>query len=123
MANNRKTVDFDTKILHEGKVFLKVSDVTKALNYHKQQDFINEYPQFVKKISGIQCINEFDYNNLLSANNRALSQQGQIEITKVETLRSKVNSMINIKSLEMTYTSNYINMIDRKSTRLNSSHS
>lgn len=114
MANNRKTVDFDTKILHEGKVFLKVSDVTKALNYHKQQDFINEYPQFVKKISGIQCINEFDYNNLLSANNRALSQQGQIEITKVETLRSKVNSMINIKSLEMTYTSNYINMMAAK---------
>lgn len=72
MPNNRKTVDFETKILHEGKVFLKASDASKALNYHKQQDFINEYPQLIKKISGIQCINEFDYNNLLSTNNEAL---------------------------------------------------
>lgn len=32
MPNNRKTVDFETKILHEGKVFLKASDASKALN-------------------------------------------------------------------------------------------
>ena len=114
MANNRKTVDFETKILHEGKVFLKVADAAKALNYHKQQDFINEYPQLIKKLSGIQCISEFDYNNLLSANNEALSRQGQIEITKVETLRSKINSMINIKSLELAFASNYINMMAAK---------
>ena len=111
MPNNKKTVDFETKILHEGKVFLKVSDAAKALNYHTQQDFINDYPQLIKKISGIKCINEFDYNNLLSTNNEALSRQGQIEITIIETLRSKINSMINIKSLEMTFTSNYINMM------------
>lgn len=86
MANKRKTIDFGTKIFHKGCVYLKVSDVAKTLNYHKQQDFINEYPQLIKKISGIQCINEFDYNNLLSANNEALYRQGQIEITKVETL-------------------------------------
>lgn len=96
MATYRKTVDFETKILHEGKVFLKVSDAAKALNYHKQQDFINKHPQLIKKISGIQCIKETDYNNLLSANNEALSRQRQIEITKVETLRSKIDSMINI---------------------------
>ena len=116
MANNRKTVDFDTKILHEGKVFLKVSDVAKALNYYKQQDFINEYPRLIKKISGIQCINEFDYNNLLSANSKALSRQGQIEITKVETLRSKINSMINIKSLELACScaNNYLNIMADK---------
>ena len=116
MPNNRKTVDFETKIFHKGCVYLKVSDVAKALNYHKQQDFINEYPQLIKKISGIQCINEFDYNNLLSANNEALSRQWQIEITKVETLRSKVNSMINIKSLELVElcANNYLNiMVDK----------
>lgn len=116
MPNNRKTVDFETKILHEGKVFLKVSDASKALNYHKQQDFINEYPQLIKKISGIQCISEFDYNNLLSANNEALSRQGQIEITKVETLRSEINSMINIKSLELACScaNNYLNIMADK---------
>ena len=116
MGNNRKTVDFETKILHEGKVFLKASDAAKALNYHKQQDFINDYPQLIKKISGIQCIKETDYNNLLSANNEALSRQGQIEITKVETLRSKINSMINIKSLELACScaNNYLNIMADK---------
>lgn len=113
MPNNRKTVDFETKIFHKGCVYLKVSDVAKALNYHKQQDFINEYPQLIKKISGIQCINEFDYNNLLSTNNEALFRQGQIEITKVETLRSEINSMINIKSLELACScaNNYLNIM------------
>lgn len=111
---NKKEIKFTTKIFHDNKVYLKLSDVTKALNYHKQQDFVNEYPQLIKKISGIQCINEFDYNDLLSANNEALSRQGQIEITKVETLRSMVDSMIDIKSLEMTFPSNYINiMVDK----------
>lgn len=116
MPNNRKTVDFETKILHEGKVFLKVSDASKALNYHKQQDFINEYPQLIKKISGIQCIKETDYNNLLSANNESLSRQGQIEITKVETLRSEINFMINIKSLELACScaNNYLNIMADK---------
>lgn len=114
MANNRKTVDFETKLLHEGKVFLKVSDVAKALNYHKQQDFINEYPQLIEKISGIQCIKETDYNNLLSANNEALSKQGQIEITKVETLRCKINTMINFQSLKMAFASNYLNLMTAK---------
>jgi len=116
MPNNRKTVDFETKILHEGKVFLKVSDASKAFNYHKQQDFINEYPQLIKKISGIQCIKETDYNNLLSANNEALSRQGQIEITKVETLRSEINFMINIKSLELACScaNNYLNIMADK---------
>lgn len=113
MANNRKAVNFETRILHEGKVFLKVSDAANALNYHKQQDFINDYPQLIKKISGIKCINEFDYNDLLSANNEALSRQGQIEITKVETLRSEINSMINIKSLELACScaNNYLNIM------------
>lgn len=97
----KKQIKFTTKIFHDNKVYLKLSDVTKALNYHNQQDFINDYPQLIKRISGIQCINEFDYNNLLSTNNEALSRQGQIEITKVETLRSEINSMINIKSLEL----------------------
>ena len=116
MATNRKTINFDTKILQEGRVYLKVSDVAKALNYHKQQDFINEYQHLIEKISGIQCIKESDYNNLLSSNNKALSKQGQIEITKVETLRSKINSMINIKSLELACScaNNYLNILAAK---------
>ena len=64
MADN--TVKFSTKIINDDKVYLKVSDVSKALGYSKQQDFINEHPSLVKRISGVQCIRETDYNNLLS---------------------------------------------------------
>ena len=110
----KKEIKFTTKIFHNNKVYLKLSDVVKALNYPQTQDFINDYPQLIKKISGIQCINEFDYNDLLSANNEALSRQGQIEITKVETLRSMVDSMIDIKSLELALPSNYVNMMAAK---------
>ena len=111
MANKRKTVDFETKIFHKGRVYLKVSDVAKALNYHKQQDFIIEYQHLIEKISGIQCIEETDYNNLLSANNEALSRQGQIEITKVETLRSKINSVMSFQPLKMLFARDYLNMM------------
>lgn len=112
----KKQIKFTTKIFHDNKVYLKLSDVAKALNYHKQLDFINDYPQLIKRISGIQCINEFDYNNLLSTNNEALSRQGQIEITKVETLRSKIDSMINIKSLKLVCScaNNYLNIMADK---------
>ena len=58
MAN--KTIKFNTKIINDNKVYLKASDVAKALGYSKQQDFINEHPQLVEKISGIQCIRETD---------------------------------------------------------------
>lgn len=37
MAN--KTVKFNTKIINGNKVFLKASDVSKALGYSKVQDF------------------------------------------------------------------------------------
>lgn len=114
MANKRKTVDFETKIFHKGCVYLKVSDVAKALNYHKQQDFIMEYPHLIEKISGIQCVKETDYNDQLSANSDALSRQGQIEITKIETLRSKVNSVMNFQPLKMLFARDYLNMMAAK---------
>ena len=91
-----KPVEFKTKLFHEGKVYLQLSDVVKALRY-KRADFISEYSQLVEKISGIQCIKETDYNNLLSKNEKALSVQGQIEITKIETLRSKINTIMSFQ--------------------------
>ena len=38
----KKQIKFTTKIFHDNKVYLKLSDVAKALNYHKQLDFIND---------------------------------------------------------------------------------
>lgn len=111
MSNSRKSVDFDTKLFYKGRVYLKVSDVTKALGFQKQQDFINEYSQLIEKISGIQCISEADYNNLLSTNSKALSRQGQIEITRIETLRSRINSVLSFQPLKMLFARDYLNMM------------
>lgn len=105
-----KPVEFKTKLFHEGKVYLQLSDVVKALKY-KRTDFISEYSQLVEKISGIQCIKETDYNNLLSKNETALSQQGQIEVTKIETLRSKVNTIMSFQPLKFALAGNYLKMM------------
>lgn len=112
MAN--KTVKFSTKIINDSKVYLKVSDVAKALGYSKQQDFINEHPSLVEKISGIQCIRETDYNNLLSENKDALKAQGQIEVTKIETLRSKVDSVMSMQGLKMLLARDFLQMMAKR---------
>ena len=109
MAN--KTVKFNTKIINDNKVYLKVSDVAKALGYSKQQDFINEHSQLIEKISSVQCIRETDYNNLLSENETALQKQGQIEITKIETLRSKIDSVMSFQPLKMLLARDYLQMM------------
>lgn len=109
MAN--KTVKFNTKIINDDKVYLKVSDVAKALGYSKAQDFINEHPSLVTKISGVQCIRETDFNDLLSQNESALKKQGQIEITKIETLRSKVDSVMSFQGLKMLLAGNFLQMM------------
>lgn len=109
MAN--KTIKFNTKIINDDKVYLKVSDVAKALGYSKQQDFIDEHSQLVEKISGVQCVRETDYNNLLSENETALQKQGQIEVTKIETLRSKIDAVMGMQGLKMLLARDYLQMM------------
>lgn len=109
MAN--KAVKFSTKIINNSKVYLKLSDVAKALGYSKQQDFINEHPSLVEKISGVQCIRETDYNNLLSHNENALQKQGQIEVTKIETLRSKIDSVMSFQPLKLALARDYLQIM------------
>lgn len=109
MAN--KTVKFNTKIINDGKVYLKVSDVAKALGYHKTQDFINQHHSLVVRISGVLCIRETDFNDLLSQNESALHNQGQIEITKIETLRSKVDSVMGFQGLKLLLARDFLQMM------------
>ena len=112
MAN--KTVKFNTKIINDNKVYLKVSDVAKALRYSKAQDFINEHPSIVEKISSVQCVKETDFNNLLAENEDALKVQGQIEVTKLETLRSKVDSVMGFQGLKLLLARDFLQMIADK---------
>lgn len=109
MAN--KTIKFNTKIINDNKVYLKASDVAKALGYSKQQDFINEHTSLVEKISGVQCIRETNYNNLLSQNENALQKQGQIEVTRIETLRSKIDTVMGMQGLKMLLARDYLQMM------------
>lgn len=108
MAN--KTVKFDTKLIQDNKVYLPLSDVVKVLGY-KRTDFINEYSQLVEKISGVKCIKETDYNHLLAENESALSVQGQIEVTKIETLRSKIDSVMSFQPLKVLFARDYLQMM------------
>lgn len=105
-----KTIKFNTKLIHESKVYLKLSDVVKALGY-KRADFINENSQLIEKISGVSCIQETDYNNLLSENEKALQKQGQIEVTKIETLRSKIDCVLSFQPLKMLFAREYLQMM------------
>ena len=105
-----KTVKFNTKLIQNNKVYLKLSDVTKALGY-KQQDFINKYSQLIEKISGISCIKETDYNNLLAENELALHKQGQIEVTKIETLCSKIDCVLSFQPLKMLFAGEYLQIM------------
>lgn len=105
-----KAVKFNTKIINDSKVYLKLSDVAKALGY-KQQDFINEHPSLVEKISGVQCVRETDYNNLLSNNEKALSRQGQIEITSIDSLRSKVDAVMSFQGLKFLLAGKFLQMM------------
>ena len=86
-------------------------DVAKALGYSKQQDFINEYSQLIEKISDVQCVKETDFNDLLSQNESALQKQGQIEITKIETLRNKIDSVIGFQGLKLLLARDFLQMM------------
>lgn len=105
-----KTIKFNIKLIQDNKVYLPLSDVVKALGY-KRADFINENSQLIEKISGVSCIQETDYNNLLSENEKALQKQGQIEVTKIETLRSKIDCVLSFQPLKMLFAREYLQMM------------
>ncbi len=105
-----ETVKFNTKIIQDNKIYLPLSDAIKALGY-KRADFMNEYSQLVEKISGVPCIRETDYNNLLSENESALSKQGQIEVTKIETLRTKIDCVLSFQGLKFALMRDYLQMM------------
>ena len=105
-----KSIKFNTKLIKDSKVYLPLSDVTKAVGY-KRADFLNEYSQLVEKISGVLCIRETEYNNLLAENEKALSKQGQIEVTKIETLRSKIDSVMSFQPLKFALMRDYLQIM------------
>lgn len=99
MAN--KPIKFETKIINNSKVYLKVSDVAKVFN-QKVADFKDAHPDMITKISSCgDCISEIDFNQLLADDSTAMNIQGQLEITKVESLRTKTDTVMSFQPLKL----------------------
>lgn len=112
---NKKEIKFTTKIFHDNKVYLKLSDVTKALNYKTKQSFVDAHEDMITNIKGIgDCILETDYNSLLVKDDNALSTQGHIEITKIETLRSKIDMVTGMYPLKFAFGKGYFDLMAKK---------
>lgn len=113
MANS-KTVKFTTKIFHDKKVYLRVSDVAKALNFPTKQAFVDTHKDIITRIRGTgDCVLETDYNSLLAMNDDALLKQGYLEITKVDTLRNKVDMVMSMYPLKLAFGKGYFEMMTR----------
>ena len=99
MAN--KIIKFNTKVIHNNNVYLKVSDVAKVFGM-KVVDFKQSHSECIEKIPSCgDCILETEFNKLLSEDSSAMEKQGQLEITKVESLRTKTDAVISFQSLKM----------------------
>lgn len=99
MAN--KIIKFNTKVIHNNNVYLKVSDVAKVFNM-KVTIFRQVHSNIIEKIPSCgDCILETEFNKLLSEDSSAMEKQGQLEITKIESLRTKTDSVISFQSLKM----------------------
>ena len=112
---NKKGIKITTKIFHDNKIYLKLSDVTKALNYKTKQSFVDAHGDMIIKIKGIgDCVLETDYNSLLVKDDNALSRQKQIEITKVDTLRSKIEMVTSMYPLKLAFGKGYFDLMAKK---------
>lgn len=112
---NKKEIKFKTKIFHGNKVYLTLSDVTKALDYKTKQSFIDAHSGIITKIEGIgECVLETDYNSLLVKDDKALSKQKHIEVTKVDTLRSKIEMVTSMYPLKLAFGKGYFDLMAKK---------
>ena len=94
-------IKFNTKIFHNSKIYLKVSDVAKVFHL-KVTEFKALHPDMIEKIPSCgDCIRETDFNYLLTNDTDAMEKQGQLEITKVESLRAKTDAVMNFQPFKL----------------------
>jgi hypothetical protein len=106
-----KLIKFETKIFHNSKVYLKVTDVAKVFN-QKIMDFKEAHSDMITKIPSCgDCICETDLNLLLADDSIAMNKQGQLEITKVESLRTKTDAVMSFQSLKILLGKNMLQQL------------
>ena len=109
-----KSIMFKTKIFHEGKMYLLVSDVTKMMEI-SEKAFCKKYSDKIVEIPGCRkCIAETDFNLLISDDKELFKKMGMLEVTKVETLRSEIASIISFQPLKFMMAKEYLNMMKIK---------
>ena len=109
-----KSIMFKTKIFREGKMYLLVSDVTKLMEI-SEKAFCKKYSDKIVEIPGCRkCIAETDFNLLISDDKELFKKMGMLEVTKVETLRSEIASIISFQPLKFMMAKEYLNMMKIK---------
>jgi hypothetical protein len=109
-----KSIMFKTKIFHEVKMYLLVSDVTKMMEI-SEKAFCKKYSDKIVEIPGCRkCIAETDFNLLISDDKELFKKMGMLEVTKVETLRSEIASIISFQPLKFMMAKEYLNMMKIK---------
>lgn len=73
-----KAIKFNTKVIHNNNVYLKVSDIAKVFNM-KMADFKQSHSECIEKIPSCgDCILETEFNKLLSYDCTAMKNQSRI---------------------------------------------
>ena len=81
-------------------MYLLVSDVTKMMEI-SEKAFCKKYSDKIVEIPGCRkCIAETDFNLLISDDKELFKKMGMLEVTKVETLRSEIASIISFQPLK-----------------------
>ena len=77
-----KSIMFKTKIFHEGKMYLLVSDVTKLMEI-SERAFCKKYSDKIVEIPGCRkCIAETDFNLLISDDKELFQENGYVRSNK-----------------------------------------
>lgn len=109
-----ESIMFKTKIFHEGKMYLLASDVTQLMEI-SEKSFCEKYSDKIVEIHSYgKCIAETDFNLLISNDKELFKKVGMLEVTKIETLRSEIASIISFQPLKFMMAKEYLNMMKIK---------
>ena len=80
-----------------------------------EKAFCKKYSDKIVEIPGCRkCIAETDFNLLISDDKELFKKMGMLEVTKVETLRSEIASIISFQPLKFMMAKEYLNMMKIK---------
>ncbi len=105
---------FKTKIFHEDKMYLLISSVAKVMEISEEL-FCEKYADKIRNIPSCGlCIAETDYNLIVTSDKNLFARVGMLEVTKVETLRNEIKSILSFQPLKLFMAKDYLEMMKKK---------